>query len=212
MKFILRLLPTWLKTAVKRIVRFFFFETFDFALRAVPVNTEPWFWIREFMIHMPGKSGLAYRSCFYNHYFKRRGSSVQIQVGVCIEHPYGLDMGDGVGINRNSWLNAVGGLSIGNNCAFGPQTIIHTANHNFGDPDKPFQEQGWTFKPVVIEDDVWFGARVVVLPGARIGKGAVIGAGSIVSGDIAAYAIVHGEKAKMNRSRKSPAGILQGDA
>ncbi len=195
-------LPPSIKNLLKRIHRFVFFDTFEFALRALPVNTEPWFWFREFMIRLPGRTGVAYRSRFYSHYFKRKGSSLAIEVGVCIEHPYGIEVGDRVFINRNSWLNAVGGLTIGDHCAFGPETIIHTANHNFGDTETPFVEQGWTYKPVVIEDDVWFGARVVILPGSRIGRGAVIGAGSVVSGNIAPYAIVHGEKATVRRSRK----------
>lgn len=202
-------LPRAIKKPLKRIHRFVFFDTFEFALRALPVNTEPWFWMREFMIRLPGNIGVAYRSRFYNRYFKRKSSSVAIQVGVCIEHPYGLEMGERVSINRNSWLNAVGGLTIGDHCAFGPETIIHTANHNFGDPETPFVEQGWTHKPVVIEDDVWLGARVVILPGSRIGKGAVIGAGSVISGNIEPYAIVHGEKASMKRSRK-PATATSG--
>src|SRR5207248_3839350 len=166
------------------------------------VNTEPWFWARELMMHFPGRIGTAYRSRFYNHYFKRRSASLVILPGVCIEHPHELVMGDGVAINRNVWLNAVGGLTIGDNCGIGPGTIIHTANHNYNDPNTPWAQQGWTYKPVVLEDDVWLAASVMVLPGTIIGKGAIVVAGATISGNVEPYAVMAGNPARKIGSRQ----------
>ena len=58
--------------------------------------------------------------------------------------------------------------------------------------------------PVVIEDDVWVGARVIVLPGIRIGKGSVIGAGAIVTKDVPPFSICVGNPARIIRSRNDP--------
>jgi maltose O-acetyltransferase len=56
-------------------------------------------------------------------------------------------------------------------------------------------------QPVVIEDDVWLGARVIILPGIRVGHGAVIGAGAIVTKDVPPFAICVGNPARVIRYR-----------
>ncbi len=58
-------------------------------------------------------------------------------------------------------------------------------------------------RPVVIEDDVWIGENAIVLPGVRIGRGAVVGAGAVVTRDVEPYAIVHGVPARVARHRFS---------
>ena len=57
--------------------------------------------------------------------------------------------------------------------------------------------------PLVVEDDVWFGARVIILPGCKhIGKGVIVGAGAVVTKDIPDYAIVGGNPARILKYRK----------
>lgn len=64
-------------------------------------------------------------------------------------------------------------------------------------------EQGSTEeRPVVIGNDVWIGGRVVILPGVRIGNGAIIGAGSVVTKDVADYDVVAGNHARIIKNRK----------
>ncbi len=189
------------KRVLLRVLRLVFLDTFEFVLRPIRVNTEAYNWIREFVTYIPGRIGWAYRDSFYGRYLKHRPSSFAMSPSALIEHPQELSLGERVGFNRHSWINAVGGLKIGNDVLIGPFVIVHTASHNFGDPDKSVAEQGWTYKAVVIEDDVWIGGAVIILPGSHIGRGAVIGAGSIVSGVIEPYAVVHGDKARTVRSR-----------
>jgi acetyltransferase-like isoleucine patch superfamily enzyme len=75
------------------------------------------------------------------------------------------------------------------------------ANHNIDDPDRPIRTQGLSCRGIVIEDDVWIGARVVVLDGVTIRRGAVIGAGAVVTQDVPAGAISMGVPAKVKRYR-----------
>lgn len=64
-------------------------------------------------------------------------------------------------------------------------------------------QQGWADeKPVVIEDDVWIGSRVIILPGVTIGKGSVIGASAVVSKSVPPYSVVAGNPAKIVKTRK----------
>jgi maltose O-acetyltransferase len=56
--------------------------------------------------------------------------------------------------------------------------------------------------PVIIEDDVWLGARVLLLPGARVGSGSVIGAGAVVSGEIPPMSVAVGNPARVVKRRE----------
>ena len=133
---------------------------------------------------------------------KEVGQNLIVKSGVIILCPERLIIGDNVAINNNVWINAAGGISIGNYVIIGPNTVIHSANHKFDDIDIPIQKQGHYFKHTVIEDDVWLEAAVVVTPGARIGRGSVIGAGAVVVGDIPPYSIAVGVPARVMKSRK----------
>jgi len=121
----------------------------------------------------------------------------EIGENVRIKHRENLVMGDGVCINDDVWINAVGGVTIGNNVLIGPKVVVHSANHKFSDVEKPISEQGHTLKAVTIEDDVWIGASSVILAGVTIGKGVVVGAGSIVNKNVEAYSVVAGNPARV---------------
>ena len=85
----------------------------------------------------------------------------------------------------------------------GPEVVFYTQNHKTNRTDIPMREQGMTeIMPIVIEDDVWIGARVVVLPGCTIGRGSVIGACSVVSKSIPPYSVAVGSPARVVKCRK----------
>ena len=81
--------------------------------------------------------------------------------------------------------------------------MVHTANHNMDDPDRPVTEQGWRDEPPIrIGRNCWIGMGAMILPGVQVGDGAVIGAGAVVVRDVEAYAVVVGNPAKQIKSRK----------
>ena len=85
----------------------------------------------------------------------------------------------------------------------GPDVYILTQNHNFENTEQLIRKQGFRgIQPVEIGDNVWIGARVIILPGVHIGSGAVIGAGSIVTKDIPQNVVVVGNPAKIIKVRK----------
>lgn len=114
-----------------------------------------------------------------------------------------LSIGDRVSLNDNVTINADHGgvISVGNNVLMGPGVIIRATNHNYMSRDNLIREQGHTASEIKIEDDVWLGASVIVLPGVTIGQGAVIGAGSVVSKSIESYALAVGIPAKVIKYR-----------
>ena len=105
--------------------------------------------------------------------------------------------------NHNVHLNAsVGGnISIGEKCLIGPNVVIRTASHRFDDLTRPIREQGHDVGDVVLGDNVWLAANVVVLPGITIGDGAVIAAGAVVTRYVPENAVVGGIPAQILRYR-----------
>ncbi len=106
----------------------------------------------------------------------------------------------GLGSNFKS-LNRI--VTIGNYLMMGEDVLFLGGGHHCNQLDIPMKYQGGKEKtPLKIEDDVWIGARVIILSGCtHIGKGVIIGAGSVVTKDIPDYAIVGGNPAKIIRYR-----------
>ncbi len=103
-----------------------------------------------------------------------------------------LEIGNHNFIN-GAFISASSRVIIGNNIKIGPQTMIMDSDfHDVSDHNK----DGATGE-IIIEDDVWLGARCTILKGVRIGKGAVVGVGAIVTKDVPANAIVGGVPAKI---------------
>ena len=111
-----------------------------------------------------------------------------------------VEIGNNSGIGHNALLGAV---KIGDDVMMGPDVIILSRDHCFNSRLLPMRLQGKTEdKPVVIDDDVWIGARAIILPGVHIVRGAIVGAGAVVSKDVPEYAIVAGNPARVIKQRK----------
>ena len=124
--------------------------------------------------------------------------------GVIIEAPFHCDYGFNIEIGANSFLNVncviLDGakVTIGSNVFIAPAVGIHTAGHPL-DPER--RNQGLEYAlPVTIEDSVWIGAGVQIMPGVTIGRGSVIGAGAIVNRDIPPSSIAVGNPARILRT------------
>ncbi len=122
---------------------------------------------------------------------------------------YGGDIsfGDYCSVNQFAVIYGHGGLRVGDGVRIAAHTVIIPANHVFEDPAVPICLQGETRRGVVIEDDVWVGAGCRILDGVRIGRGAVIGAGSVVTGPVPAFAVMAGVPARViGRRGRGPEG------
>lgn len=106
----------------------------------------------------------------------------------------------GTYVNRFTIFDAHEHIEIGRDCMIGPHCYVTDADHKT-ELGQSVKSQPMTQAAVVIEDEVWLGAHVVVLPGVRIGKGAVVGAGSVVTHDIPSHVIAVGAPAEILRER-----------
>lgn len=107
-----------------------------------------------------------------------------------------IELGDFVKVSAFSAIIAgtEAKIRIGNYAILGPGVFVVSANHGIEMNGVPVRYQEWKERPVTIEDDVWVGANAVILPGSTIGTGAIIGAGTVISGEVPAGAIVYQDK------------------
>lgn len=133
----------------------------------------------------------------------RIGNGVHIKENANLS-TYGgyIAIGDGSNIGQNCVLYGQGGIDIGQNVLVGPNCAILSGSHIFQDPDVLIVKQGTCDSGIAIGDDVWVGANVSILDGVKIGKGCVIGAGSVVTKDLPEYSIAYGNPARVQRKRE----------
>lgn len=107
-----------------------------------------------------------------------------------------VSIGEGTYANMNLTLIDDWKITIGKNVLIGPNVTLCTTGH----PIHPKHRAGGMYSfPVTVEDNVWLGANVVVLPGVTIGENSVIGAGSVVTKDIPANVVAFGSPCKVYR-------------
>lgn len=115
-----------------------------------------------------------------------------------------LRVGDNTYIGEYNNIRAGGGsIEIGNDCSISQHISIIASNHNIA-KHMLIKNQKWSNKNnyVKILDDVWIGSNSIILPGVTIGRGAVVGAGSVVTKDIPEYAVVAGNPARIIKYRE----------
>ncbi|MHA2098410.1 MAG: DapH/DapD/GlmU-related protein [Candidatus Kariarchaeaceae archaeon] len=132
--------------------------------------------------------------------FKKIGNNANI------ERMATFGFGDHIELGNNSGLGVgcdVSHAVIGNNVMMGPELLYISRGHIYKKLDVPILLQGVTdSKPLIIEDDVWIGARVIILPGIKIGQGAIVGAGSVITKNVPSYSVVAGNPARIIKSRR----------
>ena len=96
-------------------------------------------------------------------------------------------IGNNVTMNRNTIIVCHESITIGNHCSIGPNVLVYDHDHCF---DSIGLQDGYRTAPVVIKDNCWIGGSVTILRGTTIGEGCVIGAGSVVKGNIPPHSLV----------------------
>ena len=145
----------------------------------------------------------------------RLGERVWAYRGVELHTETRIAIGAGTSLQRAVLIN--GDVSIGRGCIFAPGVFVSSGKHVYdlkpawpiraqeahlaSWPDDPDVAAYVLDRPVRIDDDCWLGAHVVVAPGVRIGRGAIVGANSVVTRDVAPYAIVAGAPARAIKRR-----------
>ena len=117
-----------------------------------------------------------------------------------------LRIGDRCLIGRGTHLVAHRSLVIGDDVMTGPGCYVTDQNHVYADPDTPIGRQWPTDDPVEIGSGSWLGAGAVILPGTRLGRNTVVGAGAVVRGTFDDHVVLAGTPAKVVRRYEPGAG------
>jgi acetyltransferase-like isoleucine patch superfamily enzyme len=136
------------------------------------------------------------RHWYYRHILHYKiGRDSSIHMGAFVTGDF-ITIGDNVVVNRKCYLDGRIGIEIKDNVSISPEVYIVSMEH---DPDAPsFATRG---SKVIIESNVWVGARAIITPGVILGEGAVIGAGAVVTKNIHSYRIAVGTPAGEIRDR-----------
>ena len=132
------------------------------------------------------------------------GKNVEISVLGTFIRPEEASIGSNVYIGPRFFISARK-LRIGNDVLIGPNVLIECDNHVFDDARKTVYEQRHLLsakKGVCIGSDVWIGGNVTILAGVKIGDGAIVGAGSVVTKDIMPYIVAAGNPCKYIKDRE----------
>jgi acetyltransferase-like isoleucine patch superfamily enzyme len=122
-----------------------------------------------------------------------RGSSIHMN---CFLYGTNIHIAENSTINRNCYLDGRGRLVIGNNVSVSPEVQLITEDHDYNSINFAGRS-----RDIIIDDYVWIGTRVTILPGVHIGEGAVVCAGAVVTKDVAPYDVVAGVPAVKIKER-----------
>jgi acetyltransferase-like isoleucine patch superfamily enzyme len=155
--------------------------------------------------------------------FRALGADCVFEAGVLVFHPENISLGRNVYVGHQTilkgyyknemrigeltWIgqqcffHSAGGLTIGARVGIGPGVKILTSAHAEAGRATPVLFSPIETAPVVVEDDADLGINSVLLPGVTVGRGAIVGAGAVVTSDVPPYAVVAGVPARVLRSR-----------
>ena len=168
----------------------------------IPKQTRPRLWIKWFVnpfFHKKGKGACVRRRTRMDvvpwNKFKL-GAYSTIEDFSAINNGVGsVIIGDRTKIGLSNTI--IGPVSIGNDIRLAQNITLSGLNHNYTDVDLPIHVQGVSTAPIVIEDETWIGANVVILAGITIGKHCIVAAGSVVTKNVPSYSVAVGNPARV---------------
>lgn len=151
---------------------------------------------------MPGYR-LAYKIRYFlcEHIFASIGANVLIKRKAYFGNGAEIQIGDNSQIGINCIMD--NDIIIGNDVTMGPDVIIYTSSHEYKDLGIPINQQGKKpHRKVIIGNNVWIGARCIILPGVTIGDNSIIGANTVVTKDVPANTVFCGTSGDVVKYRE----------
>ncbi len=156
------------------------------------------FW---FVKSIPGIPGFLLRTLVAKLLFKQTAGMTYIQPNVVFVHTNRLRVGKSFCVNSGTYINAIGGIRVGDHVLLGPNVTVSSGMHPIEGRFPSISSRPSIPKPIVIENDVWIGANAVIMPGVTLAEGTVVGANSVVTKDTEPYSVVVGSPARKIRTR-----------
>ncbi|WP_242344772.1 WcaF family extracellular polysaccharide biosynthesis acetyltransferase [Anaeromyxobacter terrae] len=126
----------------------------------------------------------------------RIGKGVVLKNHISVKYPWNLTIGNDSWIGEGAWIDSLANVTIGSNACLSQGCMIETGNHDWSKPAFDL-----IVREVVVEDGAWAAVKSVLLPGSRLASHAILGAGSVLSGDTEPYGIYVGVPARKVKER-----------
>jgi len=149
-----------------------------------------WFCLGSPLLAARWLPGSAWRVCLLRAFGARIGIGCRLKPGLRIKFPWRLEVGESCWLAEDAWLDNLAPISLGDRVCISQGAYLCTGNHNFRVPGFELR-----LGPITIGSDAWIAARAVIAPGTRVGSGAVVALGAVVSGAVPAGTIVRGNPA-----------------
>lgn len=160
-------------------------------------------WICEIFTCIPDSGvpvGIFHSPFYLQKVVSENGGGTLIKRNAYFGDGHGISIGENSQIGLNAVLST--DVTLGDNVVMGPDVIIYSNSHEYADVNIPINQQGMKkSNPVTIGNNVWIGARVVILPGVTIGDNCIIGANTVVTKSVPANSVVTGYAGRVVKTR-----------
>lgn len=170
--------------------KYFFLIVYTLLFKHFPRSSLPIF----------GKPSMKLRYLCCKQIFKKCGVGVNIECGASFGNGFELEIGNNSGLGR--YCHVPPNIKIGNDVMMAPHVFVLDVNHDFERTDIPMNKQGYVkSEGTIIEDDVWIGMRVLIMPGKHVRKGSIVGAGCVLTKTFPEYSVIGGNPSRLIRNR-----------
>lgn len=157
---------------------------------APPVVQTLWFCLGAPLLSARWLPGSVWRVWLLRVFGARIGNGCRLKPGLRVKFPWRLQVGEACWLAEDAWLDNLATIRLGDRVCISQSAYICTGNHNIRSPGFDLR-----LGPITIGSDAWIAARAVLAPGTRVGAGAVVALGAVVSGVVPPGAIVRGNPA-----------------
>lgn len=149
-----------------------------------------WFCLGAPLLSARWLPGSVWRVWLLRVFGARIGNGCRLKPGLRVKFPWRLQVGEACWLAEDAWLDNLATIRLGDRVCISQSAYICTGNHNIRSPGFDLR-----LGPITIGSDAWIAARAVLAPGTRVGAGAVVALGAVVSGVVPPGAIVRGNPA-----------------
>ncbi len=172
-----------------------FIKALVFLFKLLPSFVHSFLWSLATVFSGPFATVLRYLSFSARvRYFDK---NTYIGTHVVLKNIHNMQVGENFSLHDYCYVDAVGAIRVGNNVSIAHGSSLISFNHTWDNSDAPIKYNPIKGAAIVIEDDVWIGCGVRIMPGITIGKRSIVAAGSVVVKDVPANTIVGGIPAKV---------------
>lgn len=164
-------------------------------LRLIPNKFCIFFW--DLSNNIPTFIGLFIRYCLMVRLAQSAGDNIYIGPGVEVREWNNLIIGSNVSLHKDCYLDAKGGIQIGDNVSIAHQSSIVSFEHTWLNNSLPIKDNPLRTAPIIISNDVWIGCGVRILSGVYVGHRSIIAAGAVVRDNVKTGSLVAGVPAKL---------------